>query len=298
MCLIAVSTAGAPALTADELGSAWKANPHGAGYMFSQGGTLIIRKAFYKLAELTAAYHADHLTHGASSAFVLHFRWATHGDKSPVNVHPHELCGGAVGLAHNGVLPVAPPFGATISDTVFFCRTVLAAREPAQIMSGEFRKLLSEMIGERNKFVLMSGAGELSIVNEELGTWEGGIWFSNLTWRQTGKLTITTAWDDYEICSPSSRRTRRHDTGKLPVAYAPRYVTDDEDLEELRLIHGEDFCTWDDYFEFARAAGADYITAAEDGWDEDDEEPDLWGSAWQREQEEINDAFERSIADE
>ena len=89
-----------------------------------------------------------------------------------------------MGLVHNGILSdFLPPKGAKVSDIVWFCKTVLMGRERDQLMSDPFGKVLAEMIGGGNKLVLMDNAGNVSIVNESAGVWDGSCWFSNDCYR-------------------------------------------------------------------------------------------------------------------
>jgi hypothetical protein len=182
MCLIIAQEIGDTIVEPEVIRSAWDHNPDGAGYMFCDGDTLIVRKPFFKLKELRRAYHADFAQFGGVSPFILHFRWSTHGAKDETNTHPHILASGRVGLVHNGILPFEPPKGSTISDTVFFCRTVLAHRQPDQLVSVKYGKTLEQMIGVGNKLVLLANSGKLSIVNEKVGSWDGLRWYSNLWW--------------------------------------------------------------------------------------------------------------------
>jgi hypothetical protein len=68
-------------------------------------------------------------------------------------------------------------------DPVWFCKTVLMGREAEQLMAPAFGKVLAEMIGGGNKLVLMDGGGNVSIVNESAGVWDGSCWFSNDCYR-------------------------------------------------------------------------------------------------------------------
>jgi hypothetical protein len=204
MCVIVCQSIGADMLGRSALSQMWQANPDGAGYMFAYEGILYVRKPYYKLRELVRAYTEEHKEYGAYSPFVLHFRVATHGSKNEENTHPHILANGEAGLVHNGILSFDPPMSADISDTVFFCRTVLAERATAQLTDDKFAGLLGEMIGPSNKLVIMDNAGNASIVNEGQGMWDGDNWFSNMYWKY--RSAITTPYS----CSYS----------QLPVHYA------------------------------------------------------------------------------
>jgi hypothetical protein len=147
----------------------------------------MVRKPFFKLKEMREAYEADHKKYGVDSNFAIHFRFSTHGKKDETCTHPHLICNGQVGLMHNGILDMLDVPRHDISDTVFFCRTVLAQRDAKQVMSKEFSALLAEMIGSFNKFILMNRDGNVMIVNDTSGYWKDSQslvkdhkrWFSN-----------------------------------------------------------------------------------------------------------------------
>jgi hypothetical protein len=70
-----------------------------------------------------------------------------------------------------------------VSDTVWFCKTVLMGRDAEQLMSDIFGKVMAEMVGAGNKLVLMDNRGHVSIVDESDGAWDGCCWFSNDCYR-------------------------------------------------------------------------------------------------------------------
>lgn len=181
MCLIAYQPSGVGMLDKAAMRNGWDGNSDGAGYMFAANGKLTIRKPFWKFKQFWKSYKSDYAAN-PQSAFVLHFRWSTHGAMDSVNTHPHELCNGRIGLVHNGMLPIEPPFKSDISDTVYFCRTVLAHRPLSQLMSEDYGVILAELIGVANKFVLLDELGNVSIVNEKSGLWDGDYWFSNASY--------------------------------------------------------------------------------------------------------------------
>lgn len=200
MCLIAYQPPGDPTFEENVLENGWQANSHGAGYMFAAGGKLVIRKPFYSLKALREAYTKDHAAHGASSAFALHFRYATHGDKGKQNVHPHILAGGNVGLVHNGILWEFDFGDAEDSDTVTFCKSVLACRSAENLLSAEVGAMLAELIGASNKFVMMDCAGNVEIVNETSGQWDGNRWFSNSGYQDSKLASLPpTSWTPMPI---------------------------------------------------------------------------------------------------
>ncbi len=178
MCIAIYQPVGSAILSDSTLERCWDKNKDGAGYMFVDSGKLVVRKPFFKRKELISAYQADFAAYGQTSPFVTHFRWRTHGIKDELNTHPHIICNGQVGMVHNGILPFDPPSQSKISDTVWFCITVLAERQRSQLLSQRFGAYLADMIGY-NKLILMGNNGRVSIVNEKAGVWDDGIWYSN-----------------------------------------------------------------------------------------------------------------------
>ncbi|MEX2089206.1 MAG: glutamine--fructose-6-phosphate transaminase (isomerizing) [Bacteroidota bacterium] len=72
-----------------------------AGLAVQQDGKIVMLKKVGKVSHLESALHAGTM---AGSVGMGHTRWATHGEPSEVNAHPHLDCSGAIAVIHNGVI--------------------------------------------------------------------------------------------------------------------------------------------------------------------------------------------------
>lgn len=72
-----------------------------AGVAVMEAGKLCVRKAQGKLSQLRAVLEAQPV-HGTLG--IGHTRWATHGEPSQVNSHPHTDVKGEIAVVHNGII--------------------------------------------------------------------------------------------------------------------------------------------------------------------------------------------------
>lgn len=177
MCVAIVQQAHArldrPALLAG-----WNQNPHGAGMAYVVDGKVRIDKGYMTYDSFLKAYEQAVDRYGSTSAFLIHMRIRTSGDTDKHNTHPFAVKGGA--MIHNGIL--FTPTGKHAegkkkpSDTKVVANTLhnLLVKEDIILAKPEIERVIGY-----NKFAFLYDDGEFVIMNEELGDWDRGIWYSN-----------------------------------------------------------------------------------------------------------------------
>jgi hypothetical protein len=186
MCLLMVAQAGATPKDS-YLRCACHNNPDGFGYAIHAGDRIVTGRGMNWGSVVDEYYET--LERYPDSWSMFHARLATHGSETKSNCHPFRVGGNEkLILAHNGILPLTLPKRETRSDTRYFAEVVLPrwSKKEGHI-SGildnpeNFKQL--EKWASGNKLAIFSTFKKLSkpvyIVNESLGTWDDGIWWSN-----------------------------------------------------------------------------------------------------------------------
>jgi hypothetical protein len=242
MCMIYAHAKGVQAVPEKYVRADWTVNNDGAGYCFARDGKLVVRKPYFKLKHLVRDFYADHAMYGKDSGFVLHLRFATHGEKDEANTHPF-LTDSGVAVAHNGILWTGGAHAARgESDTAFFVRTVLAKREASELMSDDMGKFLSDVIGIGNKLAMLDSQGALRVVNDDMGEWDKGVWYST-----------PHKWRDWNSWKGGSRKADcKQDCSLVPMRDLQATLDDEHDAWGMNDIK------WD---EWLRQNGYDSETA-------------------------------------
>lgn len=175
MCVICIKKQGVELPSERELRQAYHSNPHGCGFVSSNGlywRGMDIEEFLEKLRGVRL-----------EDECIIHFRYATHGSHKPSNCHPFKC--GELYFAHNGVLPIKTHHDMTDSETVF--KNVLV---PAADMFGfgsrEFNSVVNNNIWS-SKFAFMY-KGKVKFYGRWLREDNGLIW-SNLNHRPFSYMT-------------------------------------------------------------------------------------------------------------
>ena len=182
MCVVIAKPRGS-ALDTQTLHRCWIANNQGAGVSWSEKGKLFIEKGFMDWDTFKDFWDARDWT---EIACIVHFRIATHGGVNEENTHPFWVFPGQLAFAHNGMMDFTKEFS-HISDTQVFNRYILKQLPRNFLSNSGIRLMMEDYIGQSNKLVFLNRDGELSIINEDYGSWEeNGCWFSNSHWKIMG----------------------------------------------------------------------------------------------------------------
>lgn len=174
MCLAIVQPVGST-IPIPHLHQGWLHNPDGAGYAFVKDDEVVVKKGYSKLKEFLKDYTAD-VRDNEGSAFLLHFRIRTMGDKSDENTHPFIIPDGA--MIHNGSLTgTGVKYNEGPSDTAAFASKFGAHLNYDFVYNKN--KELGSAIGNYNKLAMLYKTNRYVIVNEEEGVWQDRVWYSN-----------------------------------------------------------------------------------------------------------------------
>ena len=216
MCLIIASPWGERCDKAD-ITTAWTHNDDGWGIMTSDGTRVRVQRGL-DLPGLLKAYEKI----PESQPYAIHLRFGTAGSKTVVNCHPFPV-GHGYHLMHNGILPIKR-VREDRSDTWHFATVCRAAHGTEEALLDAL-PFIEREIGKENKFVLMSPKGDIEILNEKSGDWDGGLWYSN--WYSLMPPVDLDAGNKYISASASASPSPIH-----PWAW------DESEEAELQLLEG------------------------------------------------------------
>jgi predicted glutamine amidotransferase len=177
MCIAILNTKKAGRLPKSHIKNSWENNDMGAGLLWNENNKLNVFKT-YDYDEYIDKYNELRDTANIGN-IVLHFRIATSGYKGEHNLHPF-LVNDNLGFVHNGVIRGLG--NKQFSDTYEF-NDMLKKFSHDFINCDMTKYFLSEYIGN-SKLVFLSADDKYTIINEELGKWSDGNWYSNDSYKQ------------------------------------------------------------------------------------------------------------------
>lgn len=172
-------------------------NPDGHGFAIVAGERLIVRRGM-DADRMVAAFERMRDKYPDGPA-LFHSRLASHGRVGKQNCHPFRIGGDRrTVVAHNGILPknVRPTKGDKRSDTRIAAEDFLPYQPFGSLDSWAGQDRLTRWLGQWNKIVILtvdpSYRENAYVLNEEHGSWMGGVWYSNLDF-----LVPEDQWDTF-----------------------------------------------------------------------------------------------------
>lgn len=193
MCIIISKPSGVDLPSEEILNNCYASNKDGIGFTFNKTGEKpVIAKGYAnvkKLIKMLDTYNVN-----KEHNLIIHFRFATHGHKSPENCHPYPLttdykqmgyldftC--EVAIAHNGIFSGMPAHEKH-SDTMKFIGGVLAQPEIiGHIESNAVRELIKGYCGYHSKLSFLRASGITNIGDFQE---DKGIYYSNGQYKSWG----------------------------------------------------------------------------------------------------------------
>lgn len=187
MCIAIYQPTDTEDISKDRLYRCRQENPDGMGMMWVEGGQIKFVKQLKRFGKFYRRYLK---VRELGIDVVLHFRIGTHGANDIENCHPFMVKPG-LAFCHNGIITQHTPAKilnkeAPIdlrSDTRLFNEEVLQKLPDEWQKNPGILKMLSDYVGY-SKLVIMD-LESVYLVNDCLGVWDKGVWYSNDSYRFT-----------------------------------------------------------------------------------------------------------------
>lgn len=177
MCIAILNTKKGGRLPKNQIQNSWDNNDMGAGLLWSKDNKLNVFKT-YEYDEYLEKYNEIRDDKSIGN-IVLHFRIATSGYNGEHNLHPF-LVSNDLGFVHNGVIKGLG--NKSFSDTYQF-NDMLKKFGHNFVGCDMTKYFISEYIGY-SKLIFLDSKDRYTIINEDLGKWNSGNWYSNDSYKQ------------------------------------------------------------------------------------------------------------------
>lgn len=188
---------------------------------------IAVRTDDHEIAALRTAFRVDDLTHRLagwparhSTIGIGHTRWATHGEVSLRNAHPHLDCSGRIAVVHNGVLENATELRVRMAASGHTATSDTDTEVIAHLIE-------AELLGE-------SSAADLpTAVQQALGQLRGS-WALVALDAQTGELVAACQGSPMVVAETPTGVFAASDVGAIAPWIDRYHIVEDGDLVELR----------------------------------------------------------------
>lgn len=157
-------------LTVEGLNRCWDNNPDGGGVAYAENGRIVVFKTMDK------AEWVDYILSNMERELVVHARYTTRGVSNKLNCHPYTSGKDSVCFM-NGTMPQLPEEKIR-SDTRIFAEDIVSRLPHGWQDNSAMSELVRQYAGDA-KLIFMFESGRIDILNEDLGNWHNGCWFSN-----------------------------------------------------------------------------------------------------------------------
>ena len=224
MCIAILNTKKAGRLPKSHIKNSWDNNDMGAGLLWNAKNKLNVFKT-YDYDEYIDKYN-ELRDDKEIGNIVLHFRIATSGYKGEHNLHPF-LVNDKLGFVHNGVIKGLG--NKQFSDTYEF-NDMLKKFNHNFTDCTMTKYFISEYIGY-SKLIFLSIDDKYTIINEELGKWTDGNWYSNDSYKQYNDFKY---YGNTKVSNTKVADAWDKDWDK-DWNYTPTDVVDDEPLDDWEM---------------------------------------------------------------
>lgn len=191
MCIICCSSAGVRQPNEKTLRTMFRNNPHGAGYMFAQGGKVTISKGFMDWDDFIHTVRREKFTD--DTPVVYHFRISTQAGVQAPMTQPFPITADitdccrldltcAAGVAHNGIIDLTTDHtDRRYSDTAHFVSEFLCymIRNHDDLTNPRILDAVERMTD--SKWALMDSTGDIVTAGQFIE--DDGLLFSNSTYK-------------------------------------------------------------------------------------------------------------------